>query len=65
MPVPPPNATKLDKSLHKLRLYQIGLVKQQKEEKPAFVGIDLENPDACVIDVDDEDKLAKIVCSEF
>lgn len=38
-----------------------GLVKKVVEKKAEFVGIDLENPDYVVIDVDDAEKLAKIV----
>ena len=38
-----------------------GLVKKVVEEKPQFVGINLERPDDVVIDVDDEERLTRIV----
>lgn len=43
--------------------YLQGLIKQEKEVTPEFVGIDLESPDDVVIDIADAEKLAQIVCS--
>ncbi|XP_063694280.1 myoferlin-like isoform X6 [Bolinopsis microptera] len=60
LPEPPENATKLDRNLHKLRLFQIGLVKNLEEETPEFVGINLDRLDDVVIDIDDETKLDQI-----
>ena len=36
-------------------------MKKVVEEKPQFVGINLERPDDVVIDVDDEERLTRIV----
>ena len=39
-----------------------GLLKKEKVEVEEFVGIDLENPGDCVIDLEDADVAAGMVC---